>query len=733
MVRNLDKVRNKTKFINNEKRWDVRQAYAMHKGEIDAMARTLGILPKTAVLLYNRGLCDAESASRFLKKETELFYDPFMLSDMDKAVSRIIEARKKGEKIVIYGDYDVDGVTSTASLYLYLKSIGADVRYYIPSRSGEGYGINTTALEGFASDGVNLIVTVDTGITAAKEIEYAASLGLSVIVTDHHECHNGIPEAAVAVVNPRREGDSYPFKELAGVGVVFKLLCALETRRQNGRAMDALREICTRYGDMVAIGTVADVMPLIDENRLIVSIGLNLIENTERAGLVALIEQAGAGDNSNPKAPKKKRKVTSSLIGYTLAPRINAAGRISNASKAVELFLTESPFRASQLASELCDINRKRQDEENSIIAEAYANLDATHDFDNDPVIVLDSDSWHHGVIGIVASRITEHYNLPSLLISFEGDLGKGSGRSVKGLNLVEALKECGDCLVKFGGHELAAGLSIERSKLDEFKKRINDYAREKLRDEELTTTLDIDCELEASDLTLEAASQLYLLEPYGIANPVPVFVLRSAVIAEVLPIGGGRHTRLTIDKNGMFFTAVAFGMPADEIGIAEGESADIVFNLDINDFRGTRTVQLIVRDIRPSEDVLRELATKAKSYEAMEHDEAVLREFLPVRDDFVKVYTYLRDSIRDGRENFTYSELEKQTAAPQNCHLATPYLRMHMVLDILREMEIIEADEMSAMCGKVRVRLSNVKNKINLDKSEIFRRMKAKAVDVIQ
>jgi len=725
----LEKVRNSKNYKTGEKKWNISDVWELHEDAIRSMARELNILPKTAVLLYNRGLCDAEDASRFLKKETELFYDPFLLTDMDKAVPRILDAVKAHEKIVIYGDYDVDGVTSVASLYLYLKSIGADVRYYIPNRAGEGYGINSAALDKFASDNVKLMITVDTGITASVEIAYAVSVGLDVIVTDHHECHNGVPEAAAAVVNPRRDGCPYPFKELAGVGVVFKLLCALEmTRRKGESPTDCLRDICRDYGDMVAIGTVADVMPLIDENRLIVSIGLHLIENTKRPGLVALLEQSGSPADSKPSQPRtpKKRKITSSLIGYVLAPRINAAGRISNASKAVELFLTDSPFRASQLAAELCEINRERQNEENSIISEAYAKLDAHHDFDADPVIVLDSDSWHHGVIGIVASRITEHYNLPSILISFEDDTGKGSGRSVKGLNLVEALKACDDCLIKFGGHELAAGLSIERGQLEEFKRRINDYAREKLRDEELTTTLEIDCELEPDELTIDAANELYLLEPYGIANPVPVFVLRDARIAEITPIGGGRHTRFTLDKGGKLFTAVAFGMQTSDIGFAEGDSIDVVFNLDINDFQNRRTVQLIVRDIRPCREMLAVMSAKRRKYEITVSDGEVEKAILPVRDDFVKLFLHLRGQSRTGREIFSYRELEGLFGSG-----TVEYVKARVILDILAEMEVVTCDTPNSMgsSGTVKVKLNPMKNKINLDKSEIYKSLRSRAV----
>ena len=414
-----------------QKKWNV---LGVRDRATEALADALGIGTLTAGLLSNRGYTTEEAASRFLRMEEEMLHSPMLLRDMDKAVARIADALQKQEKIVIYGDYDVDGVTSVSILYLYLQALGANVGYYIPNRMGEGYGMSEGSVDHLIDMGANLIVTVDTGITANKEVAHALSRGTDVVVTDHHECHGDLPNAA-AVVNPRRPDCDYPFKELAGVGVVFKLLCAFEAKHHALSEQEAVRRICDNYADLVAIGTIADVMPIQDENRLIVAYGLHKIERAERMGLVALCEAVSRKPDGTRSA--RAPKITSGFVGYTLAPRINAAGRISTASLAVELFLTDSREKADELAARLCDINRERQTEENRIAQEAYAYIEATHDFARDPVIVLEADSWHHGVIGIVASRITEKYGLPSILISFDGaqsdgdmEIGKGSGRS---------------------------------------------------------------------------------------------------------------------------------------------------------------------------------------------------------------------------------------------------------------------------------------------------------------
>jgi len=721
----------------NSKQWHIAEPRGEHGREIKEIADSLGLHTVTAALLWNRGQHDAESAKRFLRLEEEMLYDSFLMRDMREAVNRIIAAIDSGERTTIYGDYDVDGVTAVSALYLYLRDKGANVDYYIPNRVGEGYGVSEGVLDILAGAGTKLIVTVDTGITAVEEAVYAASIGIDMVITDHHECHGELP-AVCAAINPRRPDCPYPFKELAGVGVVFKLICALEQilRERAGEALNDgrssfLRDMCLRYGDLVAIGTVADVMPLVDENRLIVSIGMKLVEETKRPGLAALMELADPGDTRGRSSPKRRR-VTSSMIGYTIAPRINAAGRLDSAERAVELFLAESDAKAREIAEELCDINRSRQTEENTIVAEVYRKIEAEHDFTHDRVIVLDETGWHHGVIGIVASRVTEHYYLPSILISFDGEtgIGKGSGRSIKGLDLVEALKSCSDCLTKFGGHELAAGLSIERDRLEEFKRRINEYARENLNEDNLVTTLNIDCELEPDELTLDIAGELYRLEPYGVANPVPLFVLRDAVIGEIVPIGNNRHTRMTLRCGEQAFTAVYFRRTPEDLGYTAGDAVDTVFNLNINEFQNRKTVQMIVRDMRYAGSYYEQLTEQTEIYDAFtegKRDAEVPAIYIPDRDDFVNIYLYLRGESEKGREKYNLTALDRQLCGVRAAAAGrevSRYAKLRFMLDIMQETGLITVTRKSDDCYNIR--LVEVKGKIDLERSEIYTRLRA-------
>jgi len=732
--------------LSTHKKWRLLSNRDEHGDEVAALARALGLLEPTAVLLYNRGYTTPELAKKFLDRDEIRFHDPFLLDDMEVACERIERAIRDGEHIVVYGDYDVDGVTSVSALLLYLRSRGANAGYYIPNRAGEGYGINAAALEQLAGEGCTLLVTVDTGITAVAEIELARKLGMDVIVTDHHECPAKLPDAA-AVINPKRAGSRYPFPELAGVGVVFKLITALECRRHAGGGEDWLRAACEGYIDLAALGTVADVMPLVDENRLIVTLGLRAIENTKRPGLAALLELSGAAPPAGSRGPHhRKKRVTSSLVGYVIAPRINAAGRISCASKAVELFLTSSPDEARQIAAELCDTNRERQNEENSIIEQTYRKIEQEHDFERDRVIVLADDNWHHGVIGIVSSRITEHYNLPSILISFdgsegEGEIGKGSGRSIKGLNLVEALNYCSDLLVKFGGHELAAGLSIERAKLSEFRRRINEYARAHLSDEDLATTVDVDCELRIHEITLRQAQELYLLEPFGIANPVPVFMLRGARVLDVCAVGSGRHTKITL--KGMPgeepIAAIYFGITPAELDFYPGDSCDLIFNLGVNDYMGVQTPQLVVRDIDGSEEYKAERRRERELYELVRSGHAALpaAEIVPTREDFASVYLYIKHEVCAGCDILSLHKIRRHF---ENVRPINP-VKLRFIVDILVETKILNVERVviderragrppkivaSRGAELYRFKINTVEGKVNLDKSSIYRRLKS-------
>lgn len=707
-----------------QKKWNV---LGERNAATEELASALGIGTLAAGLLCNRGYTTKEAAERFLHMEEELLHSPMLLKDMDKAVARITEALDKNERIVIYGDYDVDGVTSVTILYLFLASKGANVGYYIPNRMGEGYGMSEGSLDHLIDDGAKLIVTVDTGITANSEVEHATSRGTDVVVTDHHECHGDLPRAS-AVVNPRRPDCEYPFKELAGVGVVFKLLCAFEASYSGISEQEAVRRVCEEYADLVAIGTIADVMPIKDENRLIVAYGLHKIETGGRMGLTALCEAV----SRKPDGSKSVRapKITSGFIGYTLAPRINAAGRISSASLAVELFLTASRDKADELAARLCDINRERQSEENRIALEAYAKIEASHNFERDPVIVLEADNWHHGVIGIVASRITEKYGLPSILISFDGaqsdgnvDIGKGSGRSVKGLNLVDALVHCGDLLEKYGGHELAAGLSVRRENIEAFRAKINEYARENFSHEDLVPTLDADFVIDESEVNIENADELRILEPYGVSNPVPAFILRNMRVADVQSISFGKHTKILLARSGMpSLTAMFFSRAPKDAEVYTGDTVDVFATMDINEFGGQRTAQLIVRDIRICESEAEKYASLNARYAEIWKGAAITagEDVIPSRDDFGIVYNFIRRRAKFNEDIFTVREMLLREAPLS----AIGYIKLRFIINVMLEMNIVGIEEIGDEKYSFRIHYQN--KHTDLEKSAILRRLRA-------
>ena len=644
--------------IKRKKVWKEKYAFGEEDRDsaIQTMASELGVSEWLSILLYNRGYHTAKEAERFLKLEQDNFHDPYLLADMDQAVTRIFRAIENREKIYIYGDYDVDGVTSVTALYLYLRELGGDVGIKIPKREGEGYGVSCAAIDVLAAEGTTLIITVDTGITANAEVEYAKTLGVDFVITDHHECRTELPDAC-AVVNPHRPDCPYPFKELAGVGVVFKVLCACEIRRcreDERPVIDGIRRVCMKYADLTAIGTIADVMPVLDENRMIVSLGLKLMENTSRQGLRALLEASSRrGSEDVPK------KITSGMIGFGVAPRINAAGRIGDAATAVHLLLEEDEARAKAAAEELCEINRRRQSEENDIAVEAYRKIEETFDAENDFVIVLDSNHWHQGIIGIVASRITEKYGLPSILISFDPltdedhpmDDGKGSGRSIKGMNLVEALNYCDELLLKYGGHELAAGLTIKRANLEEFRRKINEYAKNRLSEDVFRICIDADLVIRMKNVTMELAKEILLLEPFGAGNLAPVFMMRDVTVKKITSIGAGKHARLLLEQDGICMTALYFGVAIEELGFTVGDVIDVLFHVDINDYKNVQSVQMILQDTRIAERYSDEFDRQKQRYEEVlaGSDFSVSEEILPVREDFARVYKVLRREFRAG------------------------------------------------------------------------------------
>ena len=688
--------------------------------EIINIAKTLGVSMPTANLLYNRGYVTPSDASAFIRLETELFHDPFLMTDMKKASERIVTAMENGEKIAIYGDYDVDGVSSTCLLSLYFRDKGIETSFHIPNRVGEGYGVNRDAIDKLVNDGTNLIITVDTGITANDEAEYCASLGCDMVITDHHECRGDIPKA-VAVVNPHRPDCNYPFKELAGVGVAFKLVTAIEftLREKRGIPTDGfLSDICKKYVDLAALGTVADVMPLVNENRLIVSMGLSYMERSPRIGLSALLDAVDAG-----KAPTKKRKMTSSVIGFTVAPRINAAGRMASASRAAELFLSRNTDEIREIAEELCQTNTQRQNEENKIVDSLKERIENELAADS-PVIVLDDTGWNHGVIGIVSSRITEKYGKPSIIISFEDGIGKGSGRSVKGMNLVEALLHCSDLLEKFGGHELAAGLSIKQDNLELFKKKINEFARAALSKEACEPTLDLDFELSPSEMTLTQAEELDLIEPCGVGNPLPSFYCPDLTVLEVTSMGQGRHTKYLLDGNGKRISAVFFGSSPEELGFSPSDKVDIAFRLGINEFRGVKSEQILLRDIRRAGEQNAEREKEYDEYLSILDGVAPVGNELPVRADFVSTYLHLkRTTPEEGSEVSLRSLLHSLN--PINGGDMS-YIKLRLTLDVLNESGVIilGGEEGEKGSESIRIRVPHIETKVDLEKSCIYKHL---------
>ena len=533
-----------------------------------AQQKEVGLL---AGILAARGITDPTEALTLLAGEEELS-DPMLLTDMDKACARILEAIDKEQTIVVYGDYDVDGVTATALLYQHLKGMGASVKCMLPSREGDGYGLSKNAIQSIHDKGCQLIVTVDNGISALEEAEFAASLGVDLIVTDHHLPHDTLPKA-VAVVDPRRADDHSPFKGLCGAGVAFKLCAALD-----GCPPEEMLDYC---GDLAAVGTVADVMPLTGENRTLVKAGLKLLQQTDRPGISALLEEVGL----------EGKPITAENVSYAIAPRINAAGRMDNAVTALQLVLCEDEERAEELAHKLNEINVARQETEQEIVKAAQEQLDAEPAILEDRVILIWGRDWHPGVIGIVASRLVEKTGRPVIVVSVdEHGEGKGSGRSVQGFNLHECISSCEDILLRFGGHAMAAGLSVREENLPELRRRLNEWAARECA-VLFTPPLECDLSIHLDRITVESVRRLEQLAPYGAENPTPVFVLEKAVIDGIFSVSEGKHCRLRLRQGNASIYAVWFGMPPEQLPYTMGDVVDAAVNLSV--YESLRGAQL--------------------------------------------------------------------------------------------------------------------------------------------
>ncbi len=544
------------------------------------IAQELSLDPFAAFLASSRGFETIDKIEEFFDTDASLSLDPMSIRDMDKASERINLAIDAFELICVFGDYDCDGVTATALLYSYLEARDANVIRYIPNRISEGYGLSLEAVEKLAEMGVKLIVTVDNGVAAVEETKLANKLGMEVIITDHHKVGDVLPEA-VAVVDPHRPDCPSKFKEMSGVGVAFKLVCALE-----GGEEDML---IAEYGDLIALGTIGDVVTLTDENRIMVRRGLKLINEDPRPGIYALMLAAGICD----------KVFTASTAAYTVCPRINAAGRMGSADTALELLLCADDETASAIADEINNMNALRQKTETDIFNQASTILETDPDIKNHRVIVVDGEGWHQGVIGIVAARITEKYGRPSIVISRDGEEARGSCRSIEGFSIYDALEASSDLLEQFGGHTLAAGVSIKSDNIAAFRKKINEYAADK---EMPFAVQKIDCRIQPASVSLDIVSALAMLEPFGAGNPQPVFGLFGVQLEDFNPLSEGKHTRLTVSKGGARLGAVWFGMPEKKFPFAKGDKIDLAVNLERNYYNGEERVSVMVRGARPSD-----------------------------------------------------------------------------------------------------------------------------------
>lgn len=558
------------------RKWEVRP---LDKERAAAFAQTYGVPFFLAMLMNIRGFDDAAHLREFLG-EGEPLSDPFLLKDMDKAAARITRAVDNMEKIAVYGDYDADGVTSTAMLYSYLETRGADVIFYIPQREGEGYGMNIGAVEYLKEQGVSLIVTVDNGISSVQEVARANELGIDVVVTDHHRPQEILPDA-VAVVDAYRPDDTSPYKHFSGVGIAFKLLMALEDGAGD------VEDLLEAYSDLAAIGTIGDIVPLTGENRTLIRAGLERLSQSDRPGVQALLENAGIAGKA----------LTSTNVAFTLVPRINATGRMGAPERAVRLLISGYEEEAEVLSEEICADNEERRRVEAEIAEAAFADIEAKG-YMKDRVVVVDGENWHHGVIGIVASRVTERCGKPCMIISRGETEAKGSGRSIEGFSLFEAICACGDLLIKFGGHPMAAGITLKPENIEAFRKRINQYAAEHFP-QMPTQTVTLDCKLNPAALSVSMAQSLTQLEPFGNGNPQPVFGLFNMELSNVTPVGGGGHLRLTLEKNGAVITAMRFNTKPEELPYHIGDKIDLAVQLEAREFRGQPSLTVIVRNMK--------------------------------------------------------------------------------------------------------------------------------------
>lgn len=676
------------------KLWTVAE---LNKAEASEIQNKYGLPAIIAMLLQIRNIKTKEEIEDFLYNDSEIA-SPFEIKDMDKAVNRIKRSLDNCELICVYGDYDADGVTSTALLYSYLETIEANVMFYIPSRENEGYGMNKSAIDFLNEKGVKLIVTVDNGIAAIEEIAYASSLGIDTVVTDHHMPTGELPKAC-AVVDLHREDCNSKFKSLSGVGVAFKLIMALE-----GEYCDT-NSLLDNYADILTIGTIGDIVELKGENRVFVKRGLRSIMNSDRAGIEALVQSSGlAGKN-----------ISAGNVSFTLVPRINAVGRLGLSEKSVKLLLTEDFVEAEEISVQLCDDNAERQQIEKDILDKIDLRIQQDPSLVLDKVIVIDGEDWHQGVIGIVASRIKETYGKPAIVISRNGNEAKASGRSVEGFPLSEAVFSCADVLTHYGGHPMAVGLSLESDKIELFRKRINEYAQS--FGNMPFDKLNIECKLNPAFLSVDIVDSLSHLQPFGAGNPTPIFGLYNMTLINIIPLSNNKHLKLVFSRNNTTVNVMKFFTSTEEFPYKIGDTLDLAVTLDTNEYNGNISVSVIAKAIKASADNADDILKSLRIFENFCNGERLsaedIRSILPDRNDFALLYRFLKSN---NGYDFPFETLVYKLDNKLS------FGKIRVILEAMSELGLIEICE---GLKESHIKLVEVTGKVDLDSARIISKLK--------
>lgn len=674
--------------------------------QIGRISTLCGVDRIIAEILVKRGMDTAEKARLFLDCNRDLFHDPMLLPDMEKSVLRLQRAVEHGEAILVVGDSDADGVTATAIVMQYLRALHADARFVIPDNGDNLSVFSPERLAEFLESGVRLVITVDLGVSAVEQISAFQAAGVDVIVTDHHECKKELPDC-YAVIDPKRPQSAYPFDGLSGAGVALKLVCAHAARY--GDRDGAFADSC----DLAAVGTTADAMPLVDENRFIVSCGLDRINAHRRMAMGALLATAGY----NP-----ERKVTASSAGFVLAPRINAAGRINRADLAVEMFLSNSYGKAREIADVLSEANHERQKLESLALTEISGMIDGMVDIDRDRLIMLKVDQWQTGIAGIVASRLVDRYGLPSVIVSFSDGVGRGSGRSIEGFNLFHALEQSQDLLIEYGGHPLAAGFAVAEENYEPLVRRLSELAQRACEENPFSRHITIEAKLDASAVSLDFARRLQMLEPYGSGNPQPVFMMENVEVDEVLSLANERHLRLNLRKDGRRFVGLRFGKAIWENKCTGGDRIDVAFAMDISTYRGRDSLQLIIKDVELSAGCV--AAEYADEYGRFAEDPgyALPAAAIPDRQDVIDVYRFFLRTRQETGMHHLYNPAVAARRVSRSYGRPVNFARLMLSVEILSELDMIEYKKQ----GKyIYVKTMSGAEKVNLSRSALWRRLR--------